>query len=221
MRTPPHPLFCVSLATVVVAGLVGAFVVLAAAVAAGNVALAECDARLGELLGRQAAAPIGAILSWMSALHAPRGVIALTALASVALWFRHERTGVVVLLASVLGGASINHALKHAFQRPRPGLEQAVSVATDFSFPSGHVANATLLYGTLAALIVLRTASPSVRIGAGAVAMLMVVCIACSRIALGAHRASDVAASVLVGLAWMTVCLAVRCVLSRGDGSGR
>jgi undecaprenyl-diphosphatase len=44
-----------------------------------------------------------------------------------------------------------------------------------------------------------------------AAAALMVLCIACSRVVLGAHRVSDVVAGVLVGLAWMTVCLALRC----------
>ncbi len=221
MRTPPHPRLRLSLASALVAGLVGAFAALALAVAAGNAALAECDARMGELLGRRADEPVGAVLSWMSALHAPRGIVVLTALAAAALWFWRERTGVVVLLASVSGGAWINHALKHGFQRPRPGLEQAVAAVTDFSFPSGHVANATLLYGTLAALIALRTASRPVCLAAGAAAVLMVVCIAWSRVALGAHHFSDAVAGVLVGMAWMTVCLALRDVLSRSDRSGR
>lgn len=210
MRTPPPPLACLWLGAVLIAGLVGALAALAWAISSGDAAWAALDDRLGDRLRRLAAGPIEAGLSWLSALHAPRGIVALTALASVALWRWHERTGVIVLLCSVLGGASINHLLKHSFQRPRPGLERIVSVTTDFSFPSGHAANGTLLYGTLAALVVLRTTTRPVRVGVTSAAALMVAGIACSRVVLGAHRVSDVVAGVLVGLIWMTVCLALR-----------
>lgn len=211
MRIPPPPLACLWLGAVLVAGLVGAIAALALVISSGDAAWIALDDRLGDMLRRLAAGPIDAGLAWLSALHAPRGIVVLTALASVALWRWHDRTGVVMLLGSVLGGASINHLLKHSFQRPRPGLEQIVSVTTDFSFPSGHAANATLLYGTLAALVVLRTTSGPVRVGVTAAAALMVAAIACSRVVLGAHRVSDVVAGVLVGLTWMTVCLALRC----------
>lgn len=191
-------------------GLFAAFAAVALATSSGDGAWSAIDARLGAALRRLAAEPIGLGLSWLSALHAPRGIAVLTALGSVALWRWRERTSVIVLLASVLGGATINHLLKHSFQRPRPGLEHFVSVPTDFSFPSGHAANATLLYGTLAALVVLRTASRPVRAVVTAAAALVVAAIACSRVVLGAHRVSDVVAGVLVGLTWMTVCLALR-----------
>lgn len=209
------------LAVALLVGLVGAFVALALAVEAGNAALAEVDARARELLGGLAGGSAGAVLSHLSALHAPRGILALTAAASVALWLWHRRTGSLLLVASVLGGALVNHALKHGFQRPRPGLENALSVATDFSFPSGHAAEATLLYGTLAALIALRTASWPLRVGAVVGATVMVLCIGGSRVMLGAHHLSDVIAGVLVGLAWMTLCLALRNLWRRDGRTGR
>lgn len=226
MTVPTRPVICLRLAAALVAGLAAAFLALALAVATDNAALAAIDARLGETLGRLAAAPIGAVLAWLSALHGPRGIVVLTALAAAGLWRWRDRAGAIVLLLSVLGGATINHALKHGIQRPRPGLAQAAAAATDFSFPSGHAANATLLYGTLAALLMLHIASRPARVGVVAAAALMLVGIACSRVMLGAHRASDVAAGVLVGMIWLTACLALRCAVSRagrppeGHGSG-
>lgn len=202
---------CLSIAALVCTGLVAAFVALTRAVLSGDATLVDFDARLGGLLRQQADTPIAAWASWLSALHRPRGIVVLTAAAALVLWFRHERSGIVVLLVSVFGGAWINHLLKHGLQLPRPGMEHAVGVLTDFSFPSGHVANSTLLYGTLAAWTVLHAASRPVRAGAVAAALLMVAAIACSRVVLGVHRPSDVLAGVLVGLAWLALCLAPLC----------
>ena len=187
--------------------LVGALAALAAAVASGYAGLARWDARLGEALAGLAATPLGPVLSALSALHAPRAIVVWTAFAALLLWRARDRAGAAVLLVSVLGGAAINHGFKHAFQRPRPGLEQAVAIVTDYAFPSGHVANATLLYGTLAALVAWRLTAPAARAAAWAAASLLVLGIACSRVMLGAHHASDVVAGALVGAAWATACL--------------
>ena len=203
----------------VAAALAGAFGALALAVVAGNPGLAAFDDRLGEALVGQAGAPIGAVLSWLSALHAPRGIAALTALASVSLWRWRDRAGVAVLLASVLGGTSINHALKHAFQRPSTGpgarplgghrlrLPERTRGERDAALRHARGAGGDADGLAAGALVTV------------AAAVLVVACIACSRVVLGAHRVSDVLAGALVGLAWMAVCLALRGVLRRSDPS--
>jgi undecaprenyl-diphosphatase len=58
--------------------------------------------------------------------------------------------GLVFLSLSISGGMLLNHIMKVAFHRPRPLLHQFFVSSLDYSFPSGHVMNATLLYGIMA-----------------------------------------------------------------------
>ena len=81
-------------------------------------------------------------------------------------WWRETAVAVGVWLVGTLvvfGGATLNHLLKHTIQRPRPGMEQLTQAATDFSFPSGHAANTTLLYGALALLLIRHVRTPGLR----------------------------------------------------------
>jgi len=152
-------------------------------------------------------------LGIVSAWHVPRGILALTALAAAVLLWRRDGRGLLLLLAVVPVGATLNHLLKHTIRRPRPGLEHAVAAVTDFGFPSGHAANATLLYGCLAALLVPQLRSRRARTAVVFIAVLAVGLVSCSRVALGAHRLTDVVAGVLLGIAWLALCLAVATTL--------
>jgi membrane-associated phospholipid phosphatase len=108
------------------------------------------------------------------------------------------------------GGATINDWVKHVVHRPRPG-DEGVSVAgTDFSFPSGHVANATLLYGALALLLVGHLRSRVLQATVLLAAAGAVTLVASSRLALGAHYPSDVAAGAALAVAWLALCAGVR-----------
>jgi undecaprenyl-diphosphatase len=76
-----------------------------------------------------------------------------------------------------------------------------------YSFPSGHTAGATVFYGVLAAYLVSRRREPGLRVAIVAVAILAVVLVAISRMYLGAHYLSDVAAAAASSTAWLAVCL--------------
>jgi undecaprenyl-diphosphatase len=142
----------------------------------------------------------------VSTLHESGVLLAITAL--LAAWFgwRHHPRWVLALLV-VPSGMLVNVGLKHLFQRARPVLEQPLVHYTTYSFPSGHGTGATVFYGALCALVFAHTTSPRKRAlaVAGAVAMVLLVCF--SRVYLGAHYLTDVAASVCVGLAWLAVWL--------------
>jgi undecaprenyl-diphosphatase len=76
-----------------------------------------------------------------------------------------------------------------------------------YSFPSGHTAGAVLFYGVLAAFLVSRYYSRRIRIAIVATAIFAVMLVALSRMYLGAHYLSDVAAASLSSAAWLVVCL--------------
>ena len=157
----------------------------------------------------------------VSALHAPRAIVVMTTLVALVLAWRRDWIDMAMVLVVVFGGATLNHLLKHGLQRARPVFGQVATGPTDFSFPSGHVANATLLYGVVAALIIGRCRAWPIRLASALGAALLVATVALSRMVLGAHHPSDALAAVLVGVAWLALCLEARDRLRDRSGASR
>ena len=111
------------------------------------------------------------------------------------------------LVLVVPGGMLLNVLTKHAFRRARPDFADPILALTTYSFPSGHVAAATLLYGLLAAVIVTRIDAWGSRVLVGLLALLAVTLVALSRLYLGAHYLSDVLAGFAESTAWLALCL--------------
>jgi undecaprenyl-diphosphatase len=68
----------------------------------------------------------------------------------------------------------------------------------------------TILYGFLCAYLFTRETSAATRWLVAAISLAMVACVAVSRMYLGVHYLSDVAAAFAEGIAWLALCLAVR-----------
>ncbi|HLS57653.1 MAG TPA: phosphatase PAP2 family protein [Zeimonas sp.] len=151
-------------------------------------------------------AGLGRAMAWLSALHAPRGIFAATIAVALALLWRRDWRGLGFVLVGVPGGAALNALLKHAFERPRPDFGGVALATSDFSFPSGHVANATLLWGSVALLALRRVDGAGARLGVVAAAVALVTLVAASRLVLGAHFPSDVLAAMAEGVAWLALC---------------
>ena len=113
----------------------------------------------------------------------------------------------VVVGAQVISQAA-NALVKLGFQRARPGGEIGVR-ETDLSFPSGHSVTAMVFFLGFA---ILAWHAPLPRPVAAAVCALLAVCtvgIPWSRLALGAHYATDVAGGLLLGAGFLCAALAV------------
>ena len=63
----------------------------------------------------------------------------------------------------VAGGLTLNVLMKLAFHRARPVLDDPLLTLSSYSFPSGHVAGSTLMYGLFVAWTFARTRRPLVR----------------------------------------------------------
>ena len=122
----------------------------------------------------------------------------------VALWLaltRRLRTLAYWIGAVVFAALSVL-ALKHAVGRVRPLNDYAA--INSLSFPSGHAAVGMVVYGFLAFLI--GRGKPAWQKGVIALtASVAVLAIAFSRIYLGVHWFSDVAASLALGVAWISL----------------
>lgn len=193
-------------------GAAALFLGIAAAVAGGG--LERADRALLDLMAAHrspwldALALAGAVLGSSAALW--------TALAAgTVLLARARHLWSVALLWVSLGGAwLLATALKGAYHRPRPGAGGGPIEALGFtfaypsssSFPSGHALTAVVVYGTLAYLVARIESTRRARRAtlAGALALVLMICL--SRVYLGVHYPSDVAAGFLAGFAWATAC---------------
>lgn len=105
-------------------------------------------------------------------------------------------------VALSLGGAMlIADWVKLLVSRPRPPVEHLQAV-TGSSFPSGHATQASTFWFSLV-LVLRASGAPTTTTGVAAgFALLIVLLVAASRVYLGVHYPSDVAAGVLLGTGW-------------------
>lgn len=111
-------------------------------------------------------------------------------------WRRRSRTA-LWLAVTVIGGMLFNMLLKQMFGAPRPGLLPHLDIVTSYSFPSGHAAGGAVLLGALAWIAGRRFWLP---------AAILVALVGASRVWLGVHWPSDVAAGWIAGLGWLALC---------------
>ena len=112
-------------------------------------------------------------------------------------WRRGDRDAFAGLLGVIAVNESLNFALKHVFERPRPNLFEEVATLHSYSFPSGHAMAAVSIYGMIA--IVLARLTPRLRISAAIAATTITLLIGLSRIYLGVHWVTDVLAGYAAG----------------------
>lgn len=120
---------------------------------------------------------------------------------------RHKYSALLLLVATG-GGILLNTILKHSFDRPRPQVFAWGAQVLTSSFPSGHAMTSAVVYATVAYLAARLQERWWMRWLTMTLAMLLVLLIAGSRLFLGVHYPSDVAAGMVVGLAWAAFCMA-------------
>jgi undecaprenyl-diphosphatase len=129
-----------------------------------------------------------------------------------------KRHAAVAVFAAVAGGLILSSLLKLGFERPRPDLVPHGSFVYTTSFPSGHSMMAAVTYLTLGAMLARVEASIRIKIYLLAVAIALTVLVGASRVYLGVHWPTDVAAGWAVGAAWALLCsLVMRRLQRRGQ----
>ena len=132
---------------------------------------------------------------------------------------RTEALLVFVALAAVTAGSE---AVKELVARPRPpGFDSSV-IGVVYSYPSGHVLEASVIYGIISVLLWRSTLPKAVRVAVPLVLGATVVLVAIARVAAGAHYPSDVLAGLIGGIgvvalfAWVSGAVARRRVPTDG-----
>jgi membrane-associated phospholipid phosphatase len=135
----------------------------------------------------------------------------------VVLMVRRQFARATVFAAGMGGSAVLTVAVKLLVGRARPGtVDRLGAVDTTYSFPSGHTLNSAVFLALVVWLLL-----PSLRYAGRVViataAVGLTIGVAASRVYLGYHWFTDVVASGLVALAWLSVVGLAHSALGTGD----
>ena len=129
-------------------------------------------------------------------------MIIISILLSVFLLRRYCKKFALFFSMTILLDALVLLVLKEIIMRPRP-LNGIIS-KTDFSFPSGHTADALVFFGFLTYLIMHKSESRAIKGITISISSFMILLIGFSRIYLNVHWLTDVIGGFALGLFILT-----------------
>jgi membrane-associated phospholipid phosphatase len=133
------------------------------------------------------------------------GVVAILFIVWLGL-IKRDFVGIALIVFAVAVGNEVNKLLKKTIGRERPDAEHLVEV-NSLSFPSGHAMISMILYFMIAYLVISFLQKRSKRWLAGILAGVMILLMGISRIVLGVHYPTDVAAGYTFGFIWVFFCI--------------
>jgi undecaprenyl-diphosphatase len=142
---------------------------------------------------------------------APVLVLLLIGACTALLIYGRSLHAVLLAAAAVAGQISVE-ILKTLLNRARPGTDLTLEAAFPRGFPSGHTAEATIVFMTIAVLVATLDVDQRIKTLAFGIACFVSIGVGISRLYLGAHWPTDIVAAWLLGLAW---ALLVRIALER------
>jgi membrane-associated phospholipid phosphatase len=128
---------------------------------------------------------------------------AIVVLAAAGLYLTRDRLGAILLASATVGALGFTPLLKDLIERERPPLAARLVVTSGYSFPSGHSLAAASILGALALIACRHLPSRAERLVTLAAAAVVIGAVAASRVYLGVHYLTDVAAGTSFGLAWV------------------
>lgn len=147
--------------------------------------------------------PVTMILTIATIIGTPVGLGIIVAITSAFAAYKKQYRWIAYLAFTGIGGGFVNLALKSYFARERPLLSEALRDAHGYSFPSGHAMGSMVVFGALSYVAFRSFTTWRARSLAIAAAFTMIFVICASRIYLGVHWISDIAAGVSAGALWV------------------
>lgn len=194
-------LFVVGLAAS--AALLLLFALLAREVMAGDTV--AFDLSLRELVHAHGSPALTEVMRFFTRLGSTASLLLLGAAAFFALRMAGWKRESILFLVAVGGAFVLDMTLKYSFRRPRPSVSFfGTPIPHTPSFPSGHALYSVCFFGVLAALIAARAKRWWIRAAVWTAASAIAILIGMSRIYLGVHYPSDVAAGYAAALVWVS-----------------
>lgn len=174
--------------------------------AASRVPVLPFDQKSYHELQEQASPSFDRIMEWVSALGELPNALVLTAIAVATFAIRRQWFEAIFMIATT-SNVLLAFALKEIIRRARPfpisgnvtGLIQSIN---EYSYPSGHVLFFVVFFGFFAYLACIHFARRA-RVIVIAICLALIALIGPSRVFLGAHWASDVVGSYIIGAIWL------------------
>lgn len=151
---------------------------------------------------------LGSLAKVLTQLGAPALVELVTAVLVVLFLVRGRRRLAGYLAACVAGAYVLSTAGKLLVDRARPVFQDPISHARGTSFPSGHATGSSAFYFALAVVLLSLLRRPP-RTALFAMAVVVPLVVATTRVVLGVHYVSDVTAGLLIGWGWTAACTAL------------
>jgi undecaprenyl-diphosphatase len=137
--------------------------------------------------------------------------------AALLCWRARSTIPGIIVIGTVSAAALASTALKVVVDRPRPPLQWQIVLETDPSFPSGHVTGTAALLGIIAVCIGTgRSRTVRAWLASGVVTGVLVV--AATRLYLGVHWLTDVAAGAILAAVFVSIGATVFGALHAGAG---
>lgn len=145
---------------------------------------------------------------WITDLGGSVTLVAVALVTTGLLWAHRRRYMIAPLWLTILGSQITTYAGKYVLARQRPEFVTEIAAATP-SFPSGHATSAMAVYGFIAYILARDLKTTRQRFEMIYWTAVVISLIGFSRMLLGLHYASDVAAGFLVGVFWMLLGFAL------------
>ena len=133
-------------------------------------------------------------------------LLGMTLIFGLYLFRQQQQRAILFIALSAILTTLLTYSIKILSKHPRPDF--ITHVPHSGSFPSGHVALALAIYGSIATILVARR-SNTFRYSVNAILVLLVALVAYSRLYLGMHWLSDVIASIFLTLTTLNLIKAL------------
>lgn len=131
------------------------------------------------------------------------GIVLITTSLILLIVIKNRKIGISIV-ANLCIITSLNFILKEILQRPRP-TEYRIIDEKGYSFPSGHSMVSMAFYGFIIYLVCKYIKNKYLKIGLIAFLSILIALIGISRIYLGVHYTSDVAAGFLISISYLII----------------
>jgi undecaprenyl-diphosphatase len=176
------------------------------------------DASIASTLHAHATPAVTQAMLLITHAHDPIAIDAYCVVAALIFARVRQWIWACAFLLVVPGGLLINGLIKRVFERARPVFDDPLMSLATFSFPSGHTAGATLLYGMVTAYVITTSPRFSLRCACLAFCAFMITLVGLSRIYLGVHYLSDILGAAAWSIAFLALCMTA--VLSLNPARG-
>lgn len=169
--------------------------------------LTAWDTGVNEWLAARRTPTLDTVTAWGSDIAATSTIIAIAVVVSVVLGIMRRWREVEVIVVALTIEVSVFLLAALVVGRARPDVPRLDVSPPTSSYPSGHTAAAIALYVGLAIVVGSLTRSRFARVLAWTLALLLPVAVGLSRLYRGMHHPTDIAASVLLGAAAVTIAV--------------